>query len=288
MKLQLIIFAFFLLGTAGNCIDQKQVIPDGEIIQEPRDREIFEEMMQKFSGKKGVPMGELIIAIGKSLEGTPYVGGTLEKGDDEKLVVNLREMDCTTFVENCLALARTIKSGEPDYDSFLQELQQIRYRNGLRNLYPSRLHYFSEWLLNNAEKNVISLPAKGFGEIYPNRVDFMSKHPGSYPCLKAKPEFVAEMEKLESIISANEYYFVPKEKIAAIENLLQEGDFAGITTGIEGLDIVHSVLLTRVSGRIHILHASSSAKKVVVSDEPLADYILKSKTQTGIMVGRPL
>ncbi|MDX9882100.1 MAG: DUF1460 domain-containing protein [Prolixibacteraceae bacterium] len=288
MKLPLIIFSFFLLGTAGNCVAQKPVIPVGEIIQEPRDREIVEDIMQEFSGKEGVPIGELIVAIGKSLEGTPYVGGTLEKGDDEKLVVNLREMDCTTFVENCLALARTVQSGDTAYERFVYELQQIRYRDGIRDQYPSRLHYFSEWLQNNTEKNILVLPAGEFGRIYPNRVDFMSTHPGSYPCLKARPEFIGEMQQIEKMISAKEYFFVPKEEITRAESWLQEGDIAGITTSIDGLDVVHSVLLTRVKGRVHILHASSTAKKVLLSDEPLVDYLAKSKAQTGILVGRPL
>ncbi len=288
MKLRLLFVTFFLIDFAGNCIALNNLIPENEIIQEARDQEIFKALIKKFSERKEMPAGELLVAIGKSLEGTPYVAGTLEKGTDEKLVVNLREMDCTTFVENCLALARTIRSGEHSYDHFLQELQQIRYRNGLRDRYPSRLHYFSEWLYNNAEKNIISLPANQFGEMYPNRVNFMSKHPNSYQCLKARPEFIGEMEKLEKAISAKEYYFVPKEKIAAIDDLLQEGDIIGITTNIDGLDIVHSAILTRVNERIHILHASSSAKKVVVSNESLADYLAKNKIQTGIIVGRPL
>ncbi len=288
MKLLILLSSFFLLGFVGYCPAQKGLVPVGEIISDLRDREIFNGIINEFSEKKDLPTGELLVGIGKSLEGTPYVAATLEKSDDEKLVVNLREMDCTTFVENCLALALTIKSGNPDYDRFLQELQHIRYRNGVRNQYPSRLHYFSEWLADNAAKNKISLPAKEFGVLYPNRVDFMSKHPEKYPCLKEHPKFVAEMGEWEKAISEKEYYFVPKDKIVEVERFLKEGDIIGITTSIAGLDIVHAALLTRVNGRIHILHASSSEKKVLVSSDPLADYLVKSKIQTGIMVGRSL
>ena len=31
-------------------------------------------------------------------KGIPYVGGTLDRFDTERLVVNIRELDCTTFV----------------------------------------------------------------------------------------------------------------------------------------------------------------------------------------------
>lgn len=267
---------------------QTSSIPDNEIIQDAQDSVIFRHLTKTFSDKKDIPIGELIIIIGKSFEGTPYVAHTLENDTDEKLVVNLRELDCTTFAENCLALARTIKTGDSTYKQFLMNLQQIRYRNGRRNHYPSRLHYFSDWLFNNAEKNIIELPATRIGSIFPNQVSFMSKHPDSYQCLKENPSFVNEMSELEKTISGKKYYFIPKEKITTVESQLNEGDIAGITTNISGLDIVHTVLLTKVNGRIHILHASSAAKKVVLSDEPLAEYLAKNKIQTGIMIGRPL
>ncbi len=287
MRYLLFVLIVTLPGFACHTTTSKIAIPEDEIIQDKQDRMRFDELMEKFSGEKDLPVGELMITIGRSLEGTPYVAHTLEKGIDEKLVVNLREMDCTTFVENCLALSRTIKSGEATYDHFLQELQQIRYRNGIRNEYPSRLHYLSEWLENNAGKSIISLPAREFGNIYPNHVNFMSTHPDSYQCLKAKPGFVPELAKLEKAISAKKYFYIPKEKIALIEDQLKEGDIVGITTNIEGLDVVHTGLLTRVNGRIHLLHASSKAKQVVISDVPLSDYMADKKIQTGIMIGRP-
>ncbi len=46
-----------------------------------------------------------MLEIGKFFLGTPYVVGTLETKRGEHLVVNLREFDCVTFVENVVALA---------------------------------------------------------------------------------------------------------------------------------------------------------------------------------------
>jgi hypothetical protein len=83
-------------------------------------------------------------------------------------------------------------------------------------------------------------------------------------------------------------YYIPEEKLAEVENSLQDGDIAGITTTINGMDISHVVILQRVAGRIHILHASSAAKKVILSEETLDEYLKSSKSATGIMVARPL
>lgn len=288
MRYLLFALTFSLFSFACHTGTTKVSIPDEQIIQDAKDIIIFEGLMKKFLEQKKLPIGELVVAIGKSFEGTPYVGQTLEKGIEEKLVVNLREFDCTTFVENCLAFARTVKSDNPSYDNFLQELQRIRYRNGVRDQYPSRLHYFSDWLFNNSEKKIISLPTRSNTEVFANKVNFMSSHPDSYQQLKENPGFIDQLKKQEEAISARPYHYISKEKIKEAEDELKEGDIAGITTNIAGLDIVHTVFLTKVNGRIHLLHASSSAKKVVISDEPLEDYLATKKIQTGIMIGRPI
>ena len=53
------------------------------------------------------PIGDVMVAIGKSFIGTLYEAHTLEVAQPETLVVNLRGFDCTTYVENCLVLARS-------------------------------------------------------------------------------------------------------------------------------------------------------------------------------------
>ncbi len=71
---------------------------------------------------------------------------SLEKDGDEQLVINLTGLDCTTFLENSLALARCIKKGTTSFEDYLEELQFIRYRDGVIDGYTSRLHYFSDWI----------------------------------------------------------------------------------------------------------------------------------------------
>ena len=123
---------------------------------------------------------------------------------------------------------------------------------------------------------------------YPLQVNFMSTHPGSYIQLKNDSILIPLISLQEKEISKREMYFIPENKIVEFEKLLNDGDIAGITTGIKGLDMVHVVILKRVNGRIHILHASTAANKVILSEETLEEYLKKSKSATGIMVARPL
>jgi hypothetical protein len=232
-------------------------------------------------------MGELMIKVGRFFLGAAYIPHTLEFMP-EKLVVNLREFDCTTFAESVLALSRTIKSANPTFEQFAKELQLMRYHNGKIDGYPSRIHYFSDWIYENAGKKMVSDVSKEIGET-PHRqlVNFMSTHPESYFQLRDSV-FNHEIANREMKINTREMFFIPEEMLAEKEHLLKDGDIAGITTKIEGLDISHVVILKRINGRIHILHASTSEYKVILSEETLEEYLKKSKSATGIMVARPL
>ena len=88
-------------------------------------------------------------------------------------------------------------------------------------------------------------------------------------------------------ISSRKMYYIPEDRIPELENQLTDGDIVGITTNVKGLDIQHVAILIHRAGRIHILNASSSAGKVVISEETLESYLKNSKSATGIIVARP-
>jgi len=261
--------------------------PENWIFQ-PEDKVIFEKVTGSLSTRTDAPIGELVMEAGKFFLETPYVAHTLETGE-EQMVINLRELDCTTFAENCLALSRTIQSEDPAFEYFVHELQYIRYRNGVMDGYPSRLHYFCDWIYNNQQKGVIRDVSEEIAHTPLNKpINFMSTHPEEYMQLEKDPLLLEILAQLEEQITARTMYYIPEEKIAEVEHLLQDGDIAGITTGIEGIAIMHVVILVRVDNRMHLLHASSAAGKVVLSEGTLEDYLLGSKSATGIMVARPV
>jgi hypothetical protein len=71
-----------------------------------------------------------------------------------------------------------------------------------------------------------------------------------------------------------------------MEHLIQEGDIISLTAWKKDLDIAHQGFAVKVNGRMHLMHASSLGKKVVISKQPLPEYILSQPGQTGIMVAR--
>ncbi|MGE5804738.1 MAG: N-acetylmuramoyl-L-alanine amidase-like domain-containing protein [Ignavibacteria bacterium] len=232
------------------------------------------------------PIGDIISDIGESFIGTDYEASALEKSGDEKLVINFSGLDCTTFLETVLALARCIKSGETSFEDYQNELINIRYRNGSIDKYPSRLHYFSDWIFDNQKKEIVKDITKDLGgEAVKFELNFMSAHPQSYKQLKENPEFIPVIKKQEAEISEREYFYIPKDKVHQIEDKIDNGDLIAFVTNIKGLDISHTCIAYRKDdGRIYLLHAPSEGTKVQVSKNTLPEYINKIKKHTGIIV----
>jgi hypothetical protein len=239
---------------------------------------------------ENLPIGDLITEVGKSFIGTDYLAHGIEKNGDEQLVVNLNGLDCTTLLENSLTISRCIKKSKTSFEDYQNELQFIRYRSGVIDEYPSRLHYFSDWIYDNISKGVVEdVTEKIGGKEIEFDLDFMSTHPESYKHLNENPDFIPVIEHQEKEIGCRQYFYVPKEELKSKEDLINNGDFIAITTTVKGLDIGHVGIAVKMeNGRIHLLHAPTENTKVQISEQPLADYLMKIKRHSGVIVLRAI
>ena len=234
--------------------------------------------------EKSIPEIQMLIA--DWFLGTPYVGGTLDVNEEEQLTVNLQGLDCVTFVENVTAMGMCIKSNEFSNEKYFEKLQTIRYRDGKINGYVSRLHYFTDWLLNNQSKGLITIVSNDFGDVDFNAsVSFMSQNPQYYKPL-SDSIVLSEIKETEKIISAAKLKMVSEENLENVEDLINDGDIIAIATTIKGIDIAHTGIAKHLNGRLHFIHASSVKGKVVISEKPLSEYLKSIKTDTGVLAAR--
>lgn len=249
---------------------------------------IFQISVDKNLSQK--PINEVLVEIGKSFIGTEYLAHGLETDGDEQLVINLLGLDCTTFVENVLALSRCVKEKQTSFEDYLEELQFIRYRDGIINGYPSRLHYFSDWIYNNVSKGIVEdITEQIGGTAIQFKLNFMSTHPESYKQLNENPDLIPQIKIQEEEISSRIYYYIPKDEVELKEKFINEGDIIAITTTVEGLDIGHLGIAVKMDDeRIHLLHAPTVNTKVHITKEPLSDYLMKYKRHSGVIVLKPL
>ncbi len=290
------ILGLLLLVVVGCGSRGSSVSTDGRFGTEPRigkeDLEFFTAVMVHLGKLEDASMAELVAEAGRFFLHTPYGAQTLEYPDSlgkEQLVINLRVLDCTTLVENCLALARTSRSGDHTLVRFAAELQSIRYRQGILDGYASRLHYFCDWISDNTMKGVVKQVYALPGERRLQKtLSFMSSHQEAYPALRGDAALVEQIVLREKVLSAIEYFYLPEEEAQLWLDGLQEGDLVAFTTKIEGLLISHVGLLVMVEGKLRLLHASSRVGEVVISKQGLSHYLEQHKNAMGIILLRPM
>lgn len=238
------------------------------------------------SAQKDNPM----LNNGLSFLNTPYIANTLEKTDNEELFTDRSQVDCTTFVEYVLALslASSRNTGTASDADFAKYLQKIRYRNGEITGYTSRLHYTTDWVNDNIRKGILEdITALYCEDKDTVRLSYMSTHPEKYKHLKNSPENITRMAEYEKELTGQEIRWLPTHKLPA-EGLpwILDGDIILFTTHIPGLDITHMGIALYQKGELHLLHASSKERKVVIDTLPLNKQLANSKSVTGIRVVR--
>lgn len=226
------------------------------------------------------------LAVMRSFLGTPYTSGTLDGYDTERLVINLRGLDCWTSVECCLAIALTALDSTPDYAHYRNQVQNLRYHDGTIDGYGSRIHYFCDWILQNSQKNWFrDVTAELGGVPYKKQITYITDMPSYYPQAD-DPIAWKKIHAAQTAVSAHAWHYIPKQKVAAMENRIEEGDIIVFTSARPTLDVEHQGFAVQQQGRIYLLHASSTGKKVMISPKPLVNYLAGVSKMSGIMVVR--
>ena len=230
----------------------------------------------------------------KKFLGIPYVAHTLEINDDERLVVNTRQLDCTTLVETVTALTLCAYRHLFTWRDYLNALAAMRYRHGMIDDYTSRIHYFTEWITLNTEAGIVAEiqePNPPFSAIQQVNVNYMSRHPKSYKALRAHPEYMPAIREMEQAITGQRFSYIPKQAVknnALLRQAINDGDIIAITCKKAGLDIAHLGFAVWQADGLHLLNASMLHKKVVEEPMTLYQYLQQHSTHTGIRIVRIL
>ncbi|MBQ8988681.1 MAG: DUF1460 domain-containing protein [Prevotella sp.] len=230
--------------------------------------------------------------LARKFLGVPYMAHTLEINKNEKLVVNTRQLDCTTFVETVTALTLCVYHRSYTWQDYLDALKSVRYRDGQIENYTSRIHYFTEWITVNTKAGIVKEvqnPDPPFSAVQAVNVNFMSRHPESYKALRQHPEYVSAIRQMEKQITGGRFRYIPKQSLkntALMRNVVVDGDIIAITSNKKGLDIAHLGFAVWKNGELHLLNASQLHKKVIEEPMTLYQYLQKHPSHTGIRIIR--
>lgn len=235
--------------------------------------------------------GQRVEMIGRMLLNTPYVAHTLEvdSGMPEVLTVNIDELDCTTFVETVAALAITVGEGRTSWRDFVHNLENIRYRNGLMDGYGSRLHYISNWIVDNSYRGNVKEVTTLFPKVnYTTKtINFMTANRDKYVALGDSTEY-ERILKVEDGYRNHRFPYIKTIDLSdkATKAAFHTGDLVALTSNLKNLDVTHMGIVVLIDGEPYLMHASSSIGKAVITTVPLDEFMKRNRNLTGLRVFR--
>ncbi len=277
MRFPLLFFAISLLFTTP--------LLSAESTEECYQR-IYAEL--NYCGNGETSRSERAVMAAEGMLSTPYIEGSLERGEGEALTVDLTATDCILFIESVVALTLCSYDSFAHYPYFCDYIRSLRYRDGVIGDYSSRIHYTSEWIAQGEQSGYFREITKEIGgEPKEQHFSFMSSHANLYKQLREDKQQVEKIALIEeSLTSMGEYYIVPKGSVAQVTPLLRSGDIVAFTTSVEGLDIAHIGMVYIVGERITFIHASSAAGEVIIHPTSIEEYVASRRSISGIRVIR--
>ena len=294
MRVHYIIFIFIFAALLTHPAKSQNVI------YQPEDSIRIEQLLDL--GLQQPEGTNLQLFYARQFLGLPYVARTLEANylqspqtAEEQLIINTRELDCTTFVETVCNLTITTLQGKKKFADYCRNLTLMRYQDGIIDGYASRNHYYSTAIDNMERHGIARELGPDDSPLFSGKkqqvINFMTTHPDLYPALRnpGGDRFLPAIRQAEEDITRTEHY-IPTSQLGKSRKQLDcvhDGDILALVTDKTGLDVAHvTIAHWGKDGKLHFIHASSIRHKVV--DEPLTvqQYQIRQKTQPGIRVIR--
>ncbi len=211
-------------------------------------------------------IGVVIDAVSASFIATPYRAHTLIGSPTmkERLVANFNGVDCFTLLDYVRALSLS-----RDYNDFLNALVATRYIDG-RIGYLTRKHFFSDWAAR------VPANANDVTDTISKKYVTVKKQ------LNRKPDG-GEYIKGLGFIARNITYIPGKNINRNVLDKLKTGDFVGVYSSLDGLDVSHVGIAIKHKGKVFFRNASSLSRNMKVVDTPFMAYMAN---QPGIVVLR--
>ena len=252
------------------------------------DTVLINELLKKGHDSGLNDANRLIEFYARQLLGTPYVAHTLES-DEEVLTVNIHELDCLTFIESLYALTRATLNQRLSWRDYAANIENVRYRGGEMGDYSSRIHYISEWIIDNHMRgNLVEVtPDLPHADYMVKNIDYMTKNPGQYRQLKNDTAMVEKIRRYE--LRQHRFPYLKRSWLndKDVKAALRSGDFISLVTKADGLDVSHNgIIIVDDKGDPYLLDASMSGGKVMLESKPLFKFLERSKTNIGVRVFR--
>ena len=212
--------------------------------------------------------GKRIDFLSRNFLDLDYVESTLI-GDiniPEVFMINLKGVDCFTFIDYIEAMRL---SGS--FPEFKINLRKVRYKSGIV-AFENRNHFFTDWREFNSDF-----------------IDDITEEIGAEKTIRVQKTLNQKKDRTHFLPGIQtvkrEIKYIPSESIDdSVLSKLRTGDYVGIYSKVNGLDVSHVGIIVKDGDNIYLRHASSQKEHRKVVDQDFKKYIV---AKPGIIVLRP-
>lgn len=257
---------------------------------ETTDTTAINDMLALAAGHSFATPEARVAFFARMFEGTPYAAHTLE-GEPETLTIRIDSLDCTTFVETVMALAYTIGEGRSSWRDFVYNLRRLRYRGGEVDGYASRLHYISDWAVDNKYRGNFADATYTFPRTsnIVRTIDFMTANRHRYPAMADSATY-ERIRGVENGYRNHRFNYVKTIDLVNkdTKSAFRDGDVVALVSNLKDLDVTHMGIIVKANptAEPYLLHASSTDGVVEVTARPLAEFMKKNRQWLGLRVFR--
>ncbi|MER3445839.1 MAG: DUF1460 domain-containing protein [Candidatus Dadabacteria bacterium] len=213
-------------------------------------------------------LGERIDFLSGQFLRVPYKKSTLTGNINtpEVFVINLEGMDCFTYIDYIEAMRLS-----NSFSEFKENLRRVRYRYG-KVAFQNRNHFFTDWREFNSG-HIDDVTEKVGGEKTKTVEKALNQKEDGTHFLPGIP------------VKEREIHYIPSYALdRTIIGRLRTGDYVGIYSEAQGLDVSHTGIIIKKGNRTYLRHASSRDENRSVVDEDLTSYI---SNKPGLVILRP-
>ena len=214
--------------------------------------------------------------------------------EEEHLIVSLSHVDCTTVMEDVLALALCYRDGRTTLADLKDYYRRMHYHDGVVS-FTTRNHYFT-WIMQSAiqeefvERISPDKPAFPFTGVMDMQPSYMTRNKHLFrPQMDDENNYKAIALRQQQGVR---FTYIPRELLDMPQDselgVIRDGDVMAVVCGqhswARGVEIKHLLIAKWIDGRLHFYHASKDG--LGLADMDAYTYMKDKFTMMGVAVYR--
>ena len=220
----------------------------------------------------GDELGTRMVAVAKALQGKPFKD-KFARDSTGMLIIDLQEMGKLEFINNVMAIARASFATNPGFETYAAEMENVTYRSGKENGFPSILFYGADWIGDNLYRGHLREMTEYMtgGGFRTKTLDRLSNRSEDYAALKDS----INLERIKNIEMGFRSHRIPhlKKQSAGnkpIHELMKDGDIIMMLDPASDYDIYDIGIVEMKEGVPYLIHMKPGANTIGEDEYPLS------------------